>query len=262
MTTAARVQSAEAAHFYTKTGEPMHFIERSDGQGTRPTTLRDAKKLGLLPSPTSILKVLRAPQLEAWKIEMACLSVLTAPRKEGEALDAFVERVLHTERQQDEQAQKARDLGTRIHDAIAGVLMGAAECPVELAPFVAPAIAEMHLFGKVAATEEVVCGERCAGRLDARFFDEQVQRVTVVDIKTTSNPPLKGSWLEHKLQLSFYAEALPCTHAIQTANVYISTKTPGIVTVDTHKDWRQTYECGFKPLLDYWCFANNYDPAK
>src|SRR6185503_9066761 len=78
MTTAARVQSAEAAHFYTKTGEPMHFIERSDGQGTRPTTLRDAKKLGLLPSPTSILKVLRAPQLEAWKMEQAALAVLTA----------------------------------------------------------------------------------------------------------------------------------------------------------------------------------------
>lgn len=258
MSTVAKVTNGQSSHFYTKTGEPMHFIERSDGKGTRPTTLRDAKKLGLLPSPTSILKVLRAPALEAWLIEQACLAVLTAPRKEGEALDAFVERVLHTERQQDEQAQKARQLGTDIHDAIEQVLNGKPYNP-DLAPFVMPAVKEMQQFGELKATEEIVVGDRCAGRLDARFWDNEVLRMTVVDVKTTSNPPQKGSWLEHKLQLSFYAQALePCE--IQTANVYISTVTPGVVVVDVHKDWRTTYENGFKPLLDYWYFSNNYDP--
>jgi len=261
MTTAARVQSAEAAHFYTKAGESMHFIERSDGQGTRPTTLRDAKKLGLLPSPTSILKVLRAPQLEAWKMEQAALAVLTAPRKEGEALDDFVERVLHTERQQDEQAQKARDLGTKIHDDIASVLKGL-PCPKDTEQYVMPAVKEMQRFGVMRGSEFVVTGDRCAGRLDVWFENQTTQQQTVVDVKTTSNPPLKGSWLEHKLQLSFYGKALPLAMSDQTANVYISTKTPGVVVVDVHPDWAQTYEHGFKPLLQYWCFANNYDPSK
>jgi len=252
----------ETGHWYGKDGIPHHFIERSDGKGTRPTTLRDAKKFGWLPSPTSILNTLRKPALEEWLIRQSVLAICTAPDVPGEDLDAKITRVLEVDRQQDEQAQKARDLGTQIHKAIEGVLSGTAECPVELAQFVAPAIAEMQQFGGLAATEEVVCGERCAGRLDARFFDEQSRVVTIVDVKTTSNPPLKGSWLEHKLQLSMYAAAIEDFKCpIQTANVYISTKTPGIVVVDTHKDWRQTYERGFKPLLDFWCFMHNYDPA-
>ncbi len=237
----------------------MHFVERSDGKGTRPATLRDARKLGLLPSPTSILKVLRAPQLESWLIEQACLAVLTAPRKEGEAIDAFVERVLHTERQQDEQAQKARDLGTAIHDAIEIVLNGG-ECPVELVPFVTPAIAEMRKFGQLRGTELVVVGNGCAGRLDAWFERTDTGKQTVVDVKTTSNPPERGSWLEHRLQLSFYGIALPLAVTDQTANVYISTKTPGVVVVDTHQDWAITYEHGFLPLLHYWQFAHDYRP--
>ena len=260
MTTAARTQSQNGAHWYKPTGEPMHFVERSDGKGTRPATLRDARKLGLLPSPTSILKVLRAPQLEAWLIEQACLAVLTAPRLKGEAIDAFVERVLHTERQQDEQAQKARDLGTAIHDAIAGFLSEGKSYPDELNPFVLPAIAEMRKFGQLRGAEMVVVGNGCAGRLDAWFERTDTGKQTVVDVKTTGNPPEKGSWLEHKLQLSFYGIALPLAVTDQTANVYISTKTPGVVVVDTHQDWATTYEQGFLPLLRYWQFANDYKP--
>lgn len=258
-TTAARVSNGNASHWYDRTGKPMHFVERSDGKGTRPATLRDAKKLGLLPSPTSILRVLRAPQLEAWLIEQAALAVLTAPRKPGEELDAFVKRVLQEERQQDEQAQKARDLGTQIHAAIEQVLSGQ-ECAKEFWPYVLPAVEGMRRdFGEVESTEKVVVGDYCAGRLDAIFHRKPLR--TVVDIKTTGNPPKYGSYLEHKLQLSFYAHACESDgHEMQTANVYIGTKEPGIVVTDIHTDWRRTYECGFKPLLDYWCFSNDYVP--
>ncbi|SRR5216683_1681300 len=257
MTTVARPITSNAAHFYTKDGKPMYFVERSDGNGTRPTTLRDARKLGLLPSPTSILRVLHKQGLVDWLIEQACLAVLTAPKMEGEELDAFVGRVLHTERQQDEQAQQARDRGTQIHAAIDLVLNGA-PCPAGLEPFVLSAIEAMKNFGECMATEKVVVGDRCAGRLDAIFLHNETR--TIVDVKTATNPPTKGSWLEHKLQLAFYASAIQDFKGpIQTANVYIGTKEPGIVVVDVHTDWRETYERGFKPLLDYWCFVNNYD---
>jgi len=256
MTTAARVQSAEAAHFYTKTGEPMHFIERSDGQGTRPATLRDAKKLRLLPSPTSILKVLRAPQLEAWLIEQACLAVLTAPRKEGEALDAFVERVLHTERQQDEQAQKARDLGTKIHDALEGVLSGRAECPVDVASFVAPAVACVSVFGRVRATESVVIGNGYAGRLDCIF---EGNATTVLDFKTTGSLklPTTAYW-EHQCQTASYAKAISDS-SVQTAVLYISTKTPGELSLCVQENWSKAW-AAFDHLLKYWQIANDYSP--
>lgn len=260
MNTAARVHSSNAAHFYTPAGEPMHWIERSDGQGTRPTTLRDARKLGFLPSPTSILKLLSAPQLESWRIEQACLAVLTAPRLAGEDLDAFVKRVLHVERQQDEQARIARDLGTDIHAGVQQMLAGHS-CPAGLDGYVMPAVERMREFGQVQATESVVVGDRCAGRLDALFYVRGPEaKWTVVDVKTTGNPPTKGSWPEHKLQLSFYARSVPglAGQTVQTANVYISTKDQGVVVVDVHTDWVDTYERGFLPLLNFWYFSNNY----
>jgi hypothetical protein len=234
----------------------MHFVDRSDGKGTRPATLRDAKKLGLLPSPTSILKVLRAPQLEAWLIEMACLAVLTAPRKEGEELDAFVERVLHTERQQDEQAQKARDLGTQIHAAIEAVLTGG-QCPKELEPFVLPAIGQAKTLGRVSRTEIVVVGNGYAGRVDCIL---EGTSTTVLDFKTTGAVKLPNpAYWEHELQTSAYAKALGTDSPIQTAVLYISTRTPGELSLCVQKEWASAW-LAFEHLLAYWRIANDYSP--
>jgi len=59
-------QKSESVHWYTKDGEPAYTIERADGKGFRNTTLRDAKKLGLLPSVTTILGVAAKPGLQNW----------------------------------------------------------------------------------------------------------------------------------------------------------------------------------------------------
>src|SRR5436190_23373532 len=47
------------------------------------STLRDARKLGLLPSVTNILGVITKPELTAWLQEQAVLAALTLPRLEG-----------------------------------------------------------------------------------------------------------------------------------------------------------------------------------
>ena len=80
----------------------------------RKTTLADARKLGLVPSVTTILKVLAAPALESWKIEQACLALLTSPRQADERDDAFVKRILQTDRVQDQEAAAAAERGTEI----------------------------------------------------------------------------------------------------------------------------------------------------
>jgi len=49
----------------------------------RPTTLRDARKLGLLPSVTNILNVIAKPELTAWLQEQAVMAALTLPRNAG-----------------------------------------------------------------------------------------------------------------------------------------------------------------------------------
>ncbi len=73
----------------------------------RPVTIRDARENDWVPGVSTVLKALAAPGLEAWKQEQMALVLLTAPRREGEAIDAFVHRVLHEERQQDAEAAQA-----------------------------------------------------------------------------------------------------------------------------------------------------------
>lgn len=255
--TAARLVSESTSHWYHPDGRSCHEVERSDGKGMRPTTLRDARKLGLLPSPTSIIKVLRAPQLEAWKTEMACLAVLTAPRMEGEELDRFVDRVLNVEKQQDEQAKKARDLGTDIHGGIESVLTGQ-ECPKELEPFVLPAVEKAKTLGRVRSTETVVVGKGYAGRVDCIL---EGTSTTVLDFKTTGAVKLPNpAYWEHELQCSAYAKALGTDSPIQTAVLYISTRTPGELSLCVQKELATAW-MAFEHLLAYWQIANDYNPA-
>jgi len=60
-------------HWYDGEGNPRHF-EGKDGKGT---TLREARKLDLYPSVTTIGQVKYKFGLEKWKIETVCRYALT-----------------------------------------------------------------------------------------------------------------------------------------------------------------------------------------
>lgn len=92
----------------------MYTIVGANGK-ERPTTLRDARKYGLVPSVTTILGLLDKPALTAWKVDQALLAALTLPRIEGESLDDFKKRAALDAKQQ---AIDAADEGTKIHGAI------------------------------------------------------------------------------------------------------------------------------------------------
>ena len=66
-----------SSHWYFPDGTPLHQVPRADGKGSRPTSLRDARKLGLFPSVTNVLSILAKPGLEAWKQEQAILAART-----------------------------------------------------------------------------------------------------------------------------------------------------------------------------------------
>ena len=101
-------------HYYTKSGEPMHYIIGANGK-ERGTTLRDARKLGLLPSVTAIIDVLDKPGLNNWfqnKIMYACLTV---PRPEGISDSEFIKIVRQDASQE---AEEAKLRGNVIHNCI------------------------------------------------------------------------------------------------------------------------------------------------
>ena len=57
----------KSAHWYSAAGQACHEVPNKSKPGTsRPTTLRDARTMKLLPSVTTILGLLDKPQLTDW----------------------------------------------------------------------------------------------------------------------------------------------------------------------------------------------------
>jgi hypothetical protein len=228
------------------------------------TTLADARKLNLLPSVTTILRVLAKPALESWKMEQACLAVMTAPRLPNEELDAFVERVLHTEEQHKQEAAGAADRGTAIHEAVACLVAGAPgdaeDWALEFAE--SPYMYMVGQCNKILGTEVILCGQGFAGKTD--FIGDCGDYDIIVDWKSSKKLPDKASWPEHVLQLSAYAKAhnMKTGRPVKTANCYISSITAGLYMFFQNPPWEETYEQGFAPLLKYWRYANQYHPTQ
>jgi len=258
MNTAARPIEQQSAHWYYKSGEPCYEIERADGQGKRPTTLADARKLNLLPSVTTILKALHKPALETWKQEQLGLALMTTPRIAGETDDQFVFRVIHTERQHEQERDAAAKRGTDLHQGIQDHFQGRFVDP-EVWPWIEPMLNILSRYGKFVSCETVLVAPGFAGRTDLIMMGPE--GIWIWDFKSTRKVPSE-SWPEHKLQLSAYAKAYGDPfETINTGNIYISTVNQGEFFVCEHAEsWQEIYLRGFKPLLQYWQWANDYRP--
>lgn len=270
MITAARTYSADSAHWYSAKGEPCYELPKKDGSGMKVPTLADARKLNLLPSVTTILKVLDKPALNDWKVEQGVLAVLTTPRQPGEADDAFVHRVLHVEEVQRQEAEIARDKGTEIHAAMESFFSNGGNWTAEsdrLRGWIEPAAMAILRLGSDFETERCVVGRGFAGKTD--LVQGSANGRIVWDYKTTKKLPPKGAWTEHVLQLSAYAQAIQEADAqddsrpIDTANIYISTVEMGKFVIWEHTDnWQETFDRGFAPLVQYWQWVNSYQPTQ
>ncbi len=84
-----------AGHWYALDGSPCYTIVGRNGR-ERPTTLRDARKLGLVPSVTGIIKMMAAPGLEAWKANELLMAALTAPAWTGGSEAAWIAEIKRT----------------------------------------------------------------------------------------------------------------------------------------------------------------------
>lgn len=243
-------------HWYNRAGDPCHFVEKKDGSGFRPTTLADARKNGWLPSVTTITKVLAAPALVEWKVRNAIEAALTTPRIEGETLDQFADRVMEIDAESIGKA--ARDLGTEVHQAIEDC-MDSKTYNKELESFVAPAVAAAFRYGIPYMSEQILVGEKYAGKVDVVMQDE-LGNLTVVDFKTTKAKTLpKKSYVEHRLQLAAYAKVIG-SRVNKTVNIYISTINPGEVSI-TENEWVDDF-VAFSRVVDVWYWQNSYEVPK
>lgn len=258
--------ASEGGHWYAPDGTPVYEVPRSKGGGTRPATLRDARKLGLYPGLTGVMRVAAAPGLEKWKQENLLLAAATLPMREGEGIDEWLQRVREDAWKQGEQA---RQLGTALHKAIEQLLEGSKLSDQGLLELARPAMEWVYTnFSEQPWLVERgfahPVGYGC--RID---FGTRGRRYAIVDFKTTDKPLDQVKlWPEHGMQIAGQIMAVfrndfheSHLHEVEGWNLFVSTREPGVRALqhkpeDLEVSWRKLL-C----LVDYWKLDKGYDPS-
>lgn len=244
--------ATEQGHWYDENGNPAYTIVGKNGK-ERPTTLRDARKLNLVPSYSMIARCAAQPGLDAWKQDQTILAVLTLPRIEGESEQDYIARIKEDAKAT---AAKAAERGTQIHAWIEQGFRGDME--PQGVPYFKSALAtiekdcgdcEWH-------TEKSFATKRYGGKVDLHN-DEYL-----IDIKTTEKDLATiKTWDEHAMQLSAYDYGMPHGSKLLTGYrqcgilyVHVRTAESRLIWL-SEEELQRGLEC-FMALIDYW-YAKN-----
>ena len=255
-------RSAEAVHWYrADNGAPQYTVKAKDGSD-RPTTLRDARKLNLVPSVTTVMKVAAKPGLDVWKNEQLLLAALTLPRRPEETEKEFIARVVADSK---ETGKRAAEAGTRIHESIEKWYAGDKNVAhvVEAKAFEELVFNHFktHPFQKWETEVSFSSPLGFGGKVDLYTRrDESTPVGIVLDAKSKDFGPddKVDAYDEHMMQLAAYRHGLDLPHA-RCANVFVSRTHTGLVRIVEHSEedlqrhWRM-----FTHLLDFWKLKNSF----
>jgi hypothetical protein len=243
----------EGGHWYSADGKPVYEVEGSKGKLVKPTLVH-ARKLGLVPGITTILRVAAKPQLTNWLRKQSILAALTLPRGVDEPEDEWLERVLEDA---DSVGDSAADEGTRIHGAIEAFYN---EQQV-------PSGYELHVEGVRRLLDEH-CGKQWKWTTEMSFahpdgFGSKADlhsEAWVIDFKGKDGDDAAFSKLEvyedHWMQLAATRKGLRLQFA-RAAIVYVSRTHPGVCRLieiseeDLFRGWKM-----FSQLLKFWQTKN------
>jgi len=250
--------TSEKGHWYTLEGKPLYTLVGKNGK-ERNTNLRDARKLNLVPSVTTILDQAAKPGLVNWQINQGINAALTLPREEDETDEQFLYRVRQDSK---EQAEKAAEQGTIIHADINMGFAGKKEsktfsCVDKIVNGLFP---NQEWLSEQSYTSKE---EGFGGAIDLHS-----KTGIVIDFKTKDN--LEGVEAKslvfdnHGMQLSAYAMLLKInTENLTRVSIFIDRKNPEVIVSyvwdrDSHKRHLQM----FNALLTYWKCLKKYDPTE
>lgn len=237
----------DTGHWYTKDGAPAYTIEGKTG--VRNTTLRDARKLGLLPSVTTINNMLSKAGLDTWKQQQVLLAALTLPRLADEPEADWLARVM-----QDSKAtgREAAERGTAIH-AIIESYFDQVYMPEKPAYLDGIDKALDQAFGSQLWLSEKSFGHPLGfgGKCDL-----MAKSGFVVDFKTKDADLDKVDvYFEHEMQLAAYREGLGVPNA-RCAIVFVNGTTNQVKLIEVEKQKLQNgWEC-FQHLLRVYQIKN------
>jgi hypothetical protein len=254
-------RSAESVHWYRQDGGPQYTVKAKDGSD-RSTTLRDARKMDLVPSVTTIMKVAAKPGLEQWKLEQMLLSAMTLPMRPDEPEKAYIARIVADSK---ETGKQAAEKGTRIHESIESWFGGKKDVEhKEIALAFEEAVFnhfKTHPMQSWLTERSFASSLGFGGKVDLYTEADQYAPVGIVlDAKTKDFGPddKVDAYDENLLQLAAYRHGLHLPHA-RCANVFCSRTHPGLVKVvewseeELTKGW-EMFQC----LLRYWKLKNSF----
>ena len=255
-------RSAESVHWYGQDGSPQYTVKAKDGSD-RPTTLRDARKMDLVPSVTTVMKVAAKPALEAWKMEQMLLAALTLPRSPTEDEKSFIARVVADSK---ETGKRAADRGTQIHESIEKYFLGHSDIKHTDIATAFDESTRKH-FGLRGTDPWVVEASFSSpmgfgGKVDLYSgIGKDAPTGIVVDAKTKEFAPGDSvvAYDEHLMQLAAYRNGLNMPEA-RCANAFVSVTHPGVIHIhewseeDLQRGWKM-----FQALLEYWKLKNKFE---
>lgn len=250
------IHASEAGHYYWPDGRPAYQVPGSKPDILVSPDIRHARKLGLLPSVTGIIKLAAAPGLERWKADQLMMAALTLPRLPNEPESTWIARVRIDAQ---EQAKNAAERGTAIHKAIQE-----RDRDGEYGKHViGVGTAINSLFGRFGlftwtAERSFAHPLGFGGKVDDHTDG------IILDYKTKEfSPDTKlETYDEHAQQLAAYRIGLGMPQA-RCAIVYVSVTVPGlaqVIEIDEDK-LKRGWAC-FTALLAYYKAKTGYDPTK
>lgn len=253
--------ASEAGHWYFETGEPAYTYLNAKGE-EKNTTLREARKLNLYPSVTTVSRVVSAPALEQYKVRQGILAALTLPRRPMETDDEFISRILSDSK---EEAKSAAATGEDGHAALEKSIRGqpydARWQPMvncfhkEIDAVFDPGVWNWEPERSFSSREHGY-----GGRID---LIERSRRF-IIDAKSKDGDDLKKMdvYDEHLMQAGAYAMLVfGSLDGVTTGNYFFSRTHPGVGILRIHEDgelrrgWRM-----FRHALSLWQEKSRYAP--
>jgi len=244
--------ASDSGHWYTQSGDPAYTYTNSKGE-VKNTTLREARKLGLVPSVTTVTKVLASPGLQVWGQQQVLLAALTLPRRDGESDESFIERVMEDSK---EQTKSAALKGEEGHAALERAIKGESYDPYWKEAVEASMAALSDRFPGVKWESEKSFASQLGfgGRVDLHGDG------IVVDFKSKESVADAKPFDEHFMQGAAYVKGLFGGKGT-SANLFFSRNPPWEVKLVVHseEDMMRGWEM-FECCLKLWVIKNKYQP--
>jgi hypothetical protein len=261
-----------SSHFYDQKGNLVLEVLRSDGKGKRPCTIRDAKKLKLVPSYTTIKSILANHGLDVWKTDQVIKAMIDLqkhlPAKLPWMSDFDYQQKIKEWKgmvlqKSKKIAEDAATRGSEIHSKLELFFQEGVVDQVDK-EFIKPALNLME--------DKFKSLQGC--ETEVRFISEEGYGGTVdlinhidgyiLDFKTKLSPEVDKNSIygdDYMMQLSAYRNGIKA-YGYNCFNLLISTTSPGAVYLH---QWTETeLQKGlkmFNAVKDYWYLSNNMIPG-